>query len=281
MRVSSQSNGRGGVIPCENGPFQLNNKRRDSKEDRWTSSVRCSSHWPCSSRIYIARWWTALSRSRSLPPGALDRAASPGLTHTAIGFITNFFDTLGIGSFATTTTIYKLRRLVPDERIPGTHAGRSYAARGGAGVRVHQRGLGRSLAARPAHHRDDGWRLARRGRRIAAAAARDSAHHGHRPVARRGVHDDGDAESLSGRRQRAQPHACAPHRGARRQLRPGNARDARHRQLRTEPGALQPARHGAPRGVSDHDGVGSVHGDGRRDAIRDAADVIPPPRRWG
>ena len=70
--------------------------------------------------IYIARWGIALSRSRSLPPAALDRAAAPGLTHTAIGFITNFFDTLGIGSFATTATIYKLRRLVPDERIPGT-----------------------------------------------------------------------------------------------------------------------------------------------------------------
>ena len=70
--------------------------------------------------IYVARWWTALSRSRSLPPGALERAAAPGLLHTAIGFITNFFDTLGIGSFATTTTIYKLRKLVPDERIPGT-----------------------------------------------------------------------------------------------------------------------------------------------------------------
>ena len=70
--------------------------------------------------IYVARWWTLLSRSRSLPPGALERAAAPGLLHTAIGFITNFFDTLGIGSFATTTTIYKLRKLVPDERIPGT-----------------------------------------------------------------------------------------------------------------------------------------------------------------
>jgi uncharacterized membrane protein YfcA len=70
--------------------------------------------------IYVARWWTALSRSRALPPGALERTAAPGLIHTAIGFITNFFDTLGIGSFATTTTIYKLRQLVPDERIPGT-----------------------------------------------------------------------------------------------------------------------------------------------------------------
>ena len=50
----------------------------------------------------------------------MQRAAAPGLVHTAIGFFTNFFDTLGIGSFATTTTIYKLRELVPDERIPGT-----------------------------------------------------------------------------------------------------------------------------------------------------------------
>ena len=37
-----------------------------------------------------------------------------------IGFVTNFFDTLGVGSFATTTSIYKLRNLVRDEMIPGT-----------------------------------------------------------------------------------------------------------------------------------------------------------------
>lgn len=37
-----------------------------------------------------------------------------------IGFITNFFDTLGIGSFATTTTIFRSWRMVRDERIPGT-----------------------------------------------------------------------------------------------------------------------------------------------------------------
>ena len=33
---------------------------------------------------------------------------------------TDFFDTLGIGSFATTTTIYRLKRLVDDRMIPGT-----------------------------------------------------------------------------------------------------------------------------------------------------------------
>ena len=36
------------------------------------------------------------------------------------GFVTNFFDTLGIGSFATTTAIFRQWRMVRDERIPGT-----------------------------------------------------------------------------------------------------------------------------------------------------------------
>ena len=40
--------------------------------------------------------------------------------HALIGFVTNFFDTLGIGSFATTTTIYRLWRLVPVQNVPGT-----------------------------------------------------------------------------------------------------------------------------------------------------------------
>ncbi len=36
----------------------------------------------------------------------------------ATGFVTNFFDTLGIGSFATTTAIFKQWKLVVDEWIP-------------------------------------------------------------------------------------------------------------------------------------------------------------------
>jgi uncharacterized membrane protein YfcA len=43
-----------------------------------------------------------------------------GAIAVAIGFVTNFFDTLGIGSFATTTSLYKFLRFVPDEKIPGT-----------------------------------------------------------------------------------------------------------------------------------------------------------------
>jgi uncharacterized membrane protein YfcA len=42
----------------------------------------------------------------------------PGLLGT--GFITNFFDTLGIGSFAQQTAIFKFFRLVDDRIIPGT-----------------------------------------------------------------------------------------------------------------------------------------------------------------
>ena len=37
-----------------------------------------------------------------------------------VGFVTNFLDTLGIGSFATTTAILRQWRMVSDERIPGT-----------------------------------------------------------------------------------------------------------------------------------------------------------------
>jgi uncharacterized membrane protein YfcA len=48
------------------------------------------------------------------------RPATPGIENTVIGFLTNFFDTLGIGSFATTTTIFRLSRRVDDEDIPGT-----------------------------------------------------------------------------------------------------------------------------------------------------------------
>src|SRR6202044_34780 len=44
----------------------------------------------------------------------------PRPVEIVVGFVTDFFDTLGIGSFAPTTAIYKLRRLVPDELIPGT-----------------------------------------------------------------------------------------------------------------------------------------------------------------
>jgi uncharacterized membrane protein YfcA len=62
--------------------------------------------------VYLAVWIPDIRR-RS------DRKA-PDLRDGFIGFITNFFDTLGIGSYAPTTSFFKLWKLVPDEQIPGT-----------------------------------------------------------------------------------------------------------------------------------------------------------------
>ena len=45
---------------------------------------------------------------------------SPTWPQLAVGFVTNFFDTLGIGNFAPTTAWYRHAKLVPDELIPGT-----------------------------------------------------------------------------------------------------------------------------------------------------------------
>ena len=65
--------------------------------------------------VYIVYWVRSVRQA-----AAAAGEARPGLVELAIGFVTNFFDTLGIGSFAPTTSIYKLRRIVPDEKIPGT-----------------------------------------------------------------------------------------------------------------------------------------------------------------
>jgi uncharacterized membrane protein YfcA len=48
------------------------------------------------------------------------RAGTRGISLEGIGLgaVTNFFDTLGIGSFAPTTAYVKLRRMVPDSFIP-------------------------------------------------------------------------------------------------------------------------------------------------------------------
>jgi uncharacterized membrane protein YfcA len=74
---------------------------------------------------YVGRWW-ALERIRGRnaglpqPSAPAAEARTPRLSDVLVGFVTNFFDTLGIGSFAPTTAIFKLRRRMLDEEIPGT-----------------------------------------------------------------------------------------------------------------------------------------------------------------
>ena len=60
----------------------------------------------------IAVWiWTAKRRHLHERPSSVD---------IAIGFVTNFLDTLGIGSYAQITALFKLRGRPADELIPGT-----------------------------------------------------------------------------------------------------------------------------------------------------------------
>jgi uncharacterized membrane protein YfcA len=50
-----------------------------------------------------------------------DRAGgAPRPVHLGLGFVTDFLDQLGIGSFATTTSLFRLGGVVADEDIPGT-----------------------------------------------------------------------------------------------------------------------------------------------------------------
>jgi uncharacterized membrane protein YfcA len=56
-------------------------------------------------------WWNDLRRQTQ---------AKPSVMECGIGFVTDFLDTLGVGSFATTTSLFRLRSLVPDRLLPGT-----------------------------------------------------------------------------------------------------------------------------------------------------------------
>src|SRR6476620_10003515 len=62
------------------------------------------------SAFYITMWWSAVTKAKPVE-SALE---------IWTGFVTNLFDTLGIGSFAPTTSIFKFFKFVPDRLIPGT-----------------------------------------------------------------------------------------------------------------------------------------------------------------
>jgi uncharacterized membrane protein YfcA len=66
---------------------------------------------------YVVSFAAAWRRKRQTEGAAATAPTPAGLT---TGFVTNFFDTLGIGSFAPTTSVFRFFRMVPDEHIPGT-----------------------------------------------------------------------------------------------------------------------------------------------------------------
>jgi uncharacterized membrane protein YfcA len=62
--------------------------------------------------IAVGFLWIWFRRNRH--PGV------PTLLELVVGLVMNFFDALGVGSFAPTTAAFKLWHMVPDEKIPGT-----------------------------------------------------------------------------------------------------------------------------------------------------------------
>ncbi|MEP7000881.1 MAG: permease [bacterium] len=64
---------------------------------------------------FVVMLWAAIARKR-----AAGENVHPTPPLLATGFVTNFFDTLGIGSMATTTAIVRHFKLLRDELNPGT-----------------------------------------------------------------------------------------------------------------------------------------------------------------
>jgi uncharacterized membrane protein YfcA len=67
---------------------------------------------------FLIIWWFLAKRDREILKE--DPAKRHTWYHTLIGFVMCFFDTLGIGNFATTTSAFKFRNSISDEKIPGT-----------------------------------------------------------------------------------------------------------------------------------------------------------------
>src|SRR5438309_8429139 len=63
--------------------------------------------------VFVAGWSRMLASSK-------ERPGFPNPLQIGVGAFTNFFDTLGIGSYATTTTIFRFFGMVDDRVIPGT-----------------------------------------------------------------------------------------------------------------------------------------------------------------
>ena len=73
--------------------------------------------------VYAVGWTKAIVGVGREPVAPDDPSADrrfPSPLQIGVGAVTNFLDTLGIGSFATTTAMFRLWKMVPDRVIPGT-----------------------------------------------------------------------------------------------------------------------------------------------------------------
>src|SRR2546427_10116183 len=63
--------------------------------------------------VFVGGWSQMLPSSKDMP-------GFPNLLQIGVGAFTHFFDTLGIGSYATSTTLFRFFQLVDDRITPGT-----------------------------------------------------------------------------------------------------------------------------------------------------------------
>ena len=66
--------------------------------------------------VFVLAWALALRRAAAKGTAPV----APTVASLAVGAVTNFFDTLGVGSFAPTTWIFRTLGIVPDRLLPGT-----------------------------------------------------------------------------------------------------------------------------------------------------------------
>ncbi len=230
--------------------------------------------------VFVGGWTRAVMAARRLPDGAASPATDgrfPTGLQVGIGALTNFFDTLGIGSFATTTAIFRLRQLVPDRIIPGTlNAGHTLPTIAQAFIYISvipvdvltlfsmitAAVLGAWLGAGVVVALVEADGAARDGRRAAGRGDADADH----PAP--GAHRESDpaARRRGTRRQRS----AADRRGGR-QLPARRPDDPRHRPLRAVHDPHQPARHESRHRLPDHDGLVRVPDAGRQPALHPRA----------
>ena len=155
--------------------------------------------------IFIAVWILEVRRNPDTPdPGR------PDAERVAVGFFANFFDALGIGSFATSTTYFRLRKLVKDELIPGTlNVGYCLPTVTQAFIGIAVIAVDPLDAGLADHHRGR-RRLVGCGCGLAHAEARDSDRHGPGLAHRRRLHvREGDAADAIQRCRDAEPDGRA------------------------------------------------------------------------
>jgi uncharacterized membrane protein YfcA len=66
---------------------------------------------------FAAFWARSIGAARRAAPA---KPVVPSPYELLVGLVTDFFDTLGIGSFATTSALYRARRTIDDRLLPGT-----------------------------------------------------------------------------------------------------------------------------------------------------------------